>query len=137
MGRKLKRSRCNSKYKTSSKGSKKNHDLIEYVPKTLVKKKFKNPKLVDTVVNSIQHLTFPIRNALLNTHNNLRPQVDCFATNLSTSSRADQDVDSDEISFLYDHTTSYLTDSVIFQGIKSRIGINFYTDFLKAPSTPL
>ena len=56
------------------------------------------------------------------------PQVDIFVTNVSTSSRADQYVVSDEISFSYDHTTSYPTDSVLFQGSKSGIGINLPTD---------
>ena len=43
----------------------------------------------------------------------------------------------DKISYSYDHTTSYPTDSVVFQGSKSRIGINFSADYLKAPSTML
>ena len=38
IGRKLKGSRCNSKDKAYSKVGKTNTDLIEYVPKTLVKK---------------------------------------------------------------------------------------------------
>ena len=52
--------------------------------------------------------------------------MDCFATNLSTSSRADQDVVSDEIRYSYDHKKSYQTDSVAFQGTKSRTGIDFF-----------
>ena len=38
IGRKLKEDNCNSKDKTYFKGSKINTDLIEYVPKTIVKK---------------------------------------------------------------------------------------------------
>ena len=49
----------------------------------------------DNVVNSIQPLPFPITYTLSNTHNNQKPQVNCFETNLSTSSREDQDVVSD------------------------------------------
>ena len=62
----------------------------------------KNPKHVDTVVNSIQPLPFPITNTISNTHTNQIPEVDCFAANLSRSSRADQGVVSDEISYQYD-----------------------------------
>ena len=39
IGRKLKGERYNSKYQTDYKGSNINTELIEYVPKTLVKKK--------------------------------------------------------------------------------------------------
>ena len=49
------------------------------------------PKHFDTVINSIHTSPFPITNTISNTHNNLRPQVDFFATNLSKSSRVDQD----------------------------------------------
>ena len=75
----------------------------------------------------------PIANKISNTHNNQRPQVDIFATNLSTSSRADQDVVFDEISDSYERTTLYPTDLVVFHGSKLHIGINFSTDNLKAP----
>ena len=84
-------------------------------------------KHVDTVVNCIRSFPLTITNALSNTHNNSRPKVGCFATNLSKSSCADQDVVSDE----YYRTTSYPTDSVVFQGSKSRIVINFSIDYLK------
>ena len=100
------------KFKTQKtlKVSKINTDLIKYVTKTLVKKQVrKKPKHVDTVVNSIHTLPFTITNALSNTHNNQVKQVNCFATNLSTSSHADQDVVYDEISYSYDRTTSYTT----------------------------
>ena len=73
---------------------------------------------LDTVVNSIQPLPLPITNSIYNTQNNKIPQVDIFANNVSTSSFADQDVVSDEINYSYDHTTSYPTDSVVFQGSK-------------------
>ena len=59
----------------------------------------KNPKHVDTVVNSVQPLHLPITNSLSNKYNNQGTQVDMFATNLSTSYCADQDVVSDEISY--------------------------------------
>ena len=49
----------------------------------------KNPKYVDTVFNSIQPLTFPMTNIPLNAHNNLIPQVDFSATNLSIFSLSD------------------------------------------------
>ena len=84
-------------------------------------------KHVDNVVNCICPFLLKIKNALSNTHNNSRPKVDYFATNLSKSSCADQDVVSDE----YYRTTSYPTDSVVFQGSKSRIVINFSIDYLK------
>ena len=107
----VKGSRCNSKDKTASTGSKTNTDLIEYFPKTLVKKEvIKKTKHIDTVVNSIQPLPLPITNTISNKHNNKGPQVDCFATNLSTSSRAYQDVVFDEISYSCDRTTSYPMD---------------------------
>ena len=80
-----------------------------------MKKEVKKTKHIDTVVNSIQPLTFPITNTLSNKHSNLIPQVDSFATNLSTSSCADQYVVSDKISYSYDCTTSYPTDSVFFK----------------------
>ena len=66
------------------------------------KRSTKELKHVDTVVNIIQPLPFPITNSISNTHNNQIPQVDIFATNLSTSSRADQDVVSYEIIYSYD-----------------------------------
>ena len=65
----------------------------------------KNPKNVDNVVNSIKPLPLPTAKALLNIHNNPRPPVDCYRNNLTKSSRADQDVVSDEIIHLYDRTT--------------------------------
>ena len=87
-------------------------------------------------MNIIKPLTLPITNVISNTHNNPRPRVDFFATDLSTSYCPDQVVISDEISYSYDCTTSYPKDSV-FQGSKLRIGINLYTYYLKAPSTTL
>ena len=86
-------------------------------PRYLWKKLRKTPKTVDTNVNSIQSLPLPIANGISNTHINPRPQVDYFATNLSTSSRADQDVASYEISYSYERTTSYPTDSVFFKEV--------------------
>ena len=110
---------------------------MDVFPRHLLKISRKKPKHVDTVVNSIQTLTFPITNVISNTHNNQIPQVNCFGSNLSKYSRADQDFVSDEISYTYDRKTSYTTDSVVFLGSKPRIGINFFTDYLKAPSTAL
>ena len=56
-----------SKDKPDSKGSKINTDLIEYVPKTLVKKKvIKTPKHVDTVFKSIQTLPMPTTKVNIN-----------------------------------------------------------------------
>ena len=78
----------------------------------------KKTKHVDTFVNIIQILPFPITNAISNTHNNQIPQVHCFAINSSESSCVDQDVIYDEISYSYDHTTSYPTDSVFFKELK-------------------
>ena len=75
----------------------------------------------------------PITNPLSNTQNNPRPQVDYYTTNLSTYSHSDQDVVSDQISYLYDRTTEYPTDSIFSQGSKLRIGTNFSTYDLKAP----
>ena len=106
---------------------------MNILPRHLWKISKKKTKHVDTVVNNIQPLPFPITNPISNTHNNQRPQVDIFATNLSTSSRADQDDVSDKISCSYDHKKSYTTGSLVFQGSKLRIGINFPTDDLKAP----
>ena len=60
-----------------------------------------------------------------------------IATNLSKYSRADQDAVPDQISYLYDRTTSYPMDLVVFLGSKPCIGINLSTDDLKAPSTPI
>ena len=57
--------------------------------------------------------------------------------NYQKPSRADQYVISDEIRYSYDHSASYPTDSVVFQGSKSCIGINLSKDDLKAPSTAL
>ena len=75
----------------------------------------KEPKHVDTFVNSIQTLPFPITSTLSNTHNNPRPQVDFFENNLSTYYCSEQDVFSNKISYSYDHTSSYTTDSVFFK----------------------
>ena len=97
----------------------------------------KKPKYVDTVVNSIQLLPFPPTIKISNTRSNPKPEVDYFVTNLSKSSRADQDVVSGEIRYSYDCTRSYPTVSVAIKGINSRIVIIFYTDDLKVPSTPL
>ena len=66
-------------------------------------------------------------NVLSNTHNNSRPQVGSFETNLSTSSRAYQCVVSYYISYSYDCTKSYPMNSVFFQVIKSFIGNNLST----------
>ena len=79
----------------------------------------------------------PHTNKLSNTHNNRRPQVDCFASDSSTYSIADQDIVSDEIIYSYERTTSYPMDSVVFQGSKFCIDINLSKDDLKALSTPL
>ena len=56
-----------------------------------------------------------------------------IASNLSTSSHADQYLVPDEIIYLYDRTTSYPKDSVVFKGSQFCICINFSTDYLKAP----
>ena len=56
---------------------------------------------IHNIVNIIQPLHLPIANKISNTHNNQRPQVDIFATNLSKSSRADQEVVFGEISYSY------------------------------------
>ena len=50
---------------------------------------------------------------------------------------ADSHAVSDKISYSYEHITSYPMDLVVFQGSKSRIGINFSSDYLQDPSTPL
>ena len=93
ISRKLKEYKCTSKNKPASKGSNIITDLIYNIPKTIVKKEvIKKHIHFDTVVNSIQSLPFPITNAISNTHNKQRPQVNCFANSLSTSSCADQDV---------------------------------------------
>ena len=101
----------------------------------LWKRSMKEPKHIYTVVNIIQPLPFPIKNAPSNTDKNTIPQVDYFATNLSTSSHVDQEVVSNKISYLYERTITYPTDSVIFQGDKLCKGVNFSTDYVKAPST--
>ena len=97
----------------------------------------KKHKHFDTIFNSIQPLPLQITKAISYTHKNQRPQVDCFATNLSTYYRADQDVISDTIGYSYDRTTSYPTDSVVFQGSKFRVDINICTADLKDPTTLL
>ena len=51
--------------------------------------------------------------------------------NLLTSYCAYQNLVSDKISHLYDRTTPYPIDPVVFQGSKSHVGINLYTDNLK------
>ena len=61
--------------KTSSKVSKINTGLIEYIPKTLVKKTQKKTKHVDIIFNSIQPLPLPITNAISNTNNNQIPKM--------------------------------------------------------------
>ena len=95
----------------------------------------KNPKHVDTVVNSIQPLPLPITNTISNTYNNQRTHVDGFATNLSNSSCADKYVVSEKTSYSYDRTTSYPMDSFLSQGSKLSIGINSPIDNLISPST--
>ena len=52
--------------------------------------------------------------SLSNPHNNPIPPVDFYRTNLSTFSRADQYLVSDEISHSYDRTTSHPKHSVFF-----------------------
>ena len=92
----------------------------------------KKAKHVDTVVNSIQPLNFPVSKTLSDLHNNLIPPVDCYRTNLSTSSREDQDVVYDEIKFFV--TVQHLIPRIkFFQGSKSGIGVNFSPGDLKAP----
>ena len=81
-------------------------------------------------------MPLPIKNVLSNEHNNKIPHIDFFATNLLTSSSEDQFF-FDEISYSYDRTTSYPTDSVVLKENKLCIGINFSTDDLKYPSTTL
>ena len=107
IGCKLKEYNWTSKDKPAYKGSNINTDLMYDVTKTIVKKEVrKKAKHIDTVVNSIQYLPLPIKNEISNTHNKQRPQFYCFANNLSTSSRADQYVIYDEISYSYNLTTS-------------------------------
>ena len=79
------------------------------------------------MVNTIK--PFPLDDAkeLSNQHYNTRSPVDCCKNDLSTSSCADQNVVYDKISNSYDRTTSYTIYLVVFQGIKSSIGINLYT----------
>ena len=48
-----------------------------------------------------------------------------------------KNVVSHEISFSYDRTTSYPTESVFFHVSKMHIGINLSTYYLKSPSTQL
>ena len=96
IGHNLKGDMCTSKDKLDSIGSKINTDLIEYVPKTLVKKEvIKVPIHIADIFNSIQSLPLTTTNSISNTNNNQRPQVDCFATNLLKCSCADQEVVSD------------------------------------------
>ena len=64
-------------------------------------------------------------------------QVDCYTTNLSTSSLSDKNAVSYEISYSFDSTIFYLTDSVVFQGGKLCIGINLSMDNLKSTSIML
>ena len=89
----------------------------------------KKPKYVDTVVNSIHPLPLQITNALSNKHKNPRPQVDFFATNLSTYSSEYQYVVSDEISYSYDRTTPYPMDSVFFKKMNQLWVSIMFTDF--------
>ena len=64
IGCKFKGENCNSKYKPASKCNNIYTDLIEYVSKKVVKKEvIKKTKHVDTVVNSIHPLPFPITKA--------------------------------------------------------------------------
>ena len=73
IGHELKRRRQNSTGKTDYKGNNINTDLIQYVTKTLVKKKVrKRVKHVDIDVNSIK--PFPLAGAMAppNPHNNTR-----------------------------------------------------------------
>ena len=65
------------------------------LPRRLWKKSKNKPRYVDTVANSIKPLPLPITNTLSKLHNNTRPQVDCFATNLLKSSSVNQDVVTD------------------------------------------
>ena len=52
---KLKRARCNSKYRTAFKYIKINTDLNEYVPKTLVKIRIKkNPNMLVQIYDSVK-----------------------------------------------------------------------------------
>ena len=100
ISRKLKVERWNSKDKSASKGSKIDTDWIEYFPKTLVKKRSKKKsKHVDNVVKTAKPLPWPITKAISITHNNQRPLVEIFATNLLTSSCAYQYFVYDEISY--------------------------------------
>ena len=62
-------------------------------PRHLWKRSEKKTKHVDTLANSIWPLPFHVVNVPSNTHNNPRPPVDLYRTDLSTSSFADQDVD--------------------------------------------
>ena len=89
---------------------------MNILPRHLWKIFNKNTEHVDTVVNINQILNLPITNVISKTRNNQGPQVDCFATNLSTYSRTYQDVVYDESSYSYNRITSYPTDSVVFLG---------------------
>ena len=72
---------------------------LNMLPRQFCKIIKKKSKHVNTVVNSIQPLSFPTTNTISNTHNNKIPQVDFFENNLSKSSREDQDIVYDEISY--------------------------------------
>ena len=65
----------------------------------------KKIKHIDNVVNSIQPFTLAVTEVLSNPNSNPIPPVDCYRNNSSTSSCADQDVVSDEISHSYYRTT--------------------------------
>ena len=102
-----------------------------------MKKIRKNLDIITLLSTSFSLYLFQITFAISFTHNNQRPEVNIFSTYLSTSSFEDKDVVSDEIIYSYDRTTSYTTNSVIFQRSKLLMGINFSADALKAPPTQL
>ena len=106
IGCKLNIVRCNSAFNTASKVININTDLNEYVPETILNKevrvKFKN---VDSVVSSIKPFPFAGAKALSNPNNITISSVNCCKNVSSTSSWADLNIVSDEISNLYYHNT--------------------------------
>ena len=84
--------------------------------------------MCDTVFNCTKPFHLTTTNTISKSYNNQRPQVDYFATNLSITSHADQDVIFEEISYLYDRTKTCPTYSVVFQGSRSYISTNLSTD---------
>ena len=76
-----------------------------------------------------------VSKTLPNPHNNPRPRADCYRTNLSTYSCADQDVFSDEIIRSYDHTTSYLLCWFLYKE-ETKNCYNLSSDYLKYLSNP-